>query len=248
MGIFYYLLQKYSHIISLTVYIIINLLINKFYMTISGSILLDLLFNIIIGIIITIVYRKNIKMGYINYFAIIGMTINAIFTFLISRVFKVVGVTIFIFISVFWPLFMPYIIGAILSAIIICLIRKKLIEKDKKTKILIYAITIIICVHISVKAGYAFLLYESARPDKTYTEMKEINENQSFIGLSKEDVIKLLGNTYKEINNGNGKIIYEYDAGKITNRLFFGESDFYKLRIFFDENEKVETTSINMII
>jgi len=247
MGIFYYTLRKYNYIISLIVYLVINLIINKFYMTISGSILLDLFFNFIIGIIIIIVYRKNIEMEDIKWFAIIGMIIDTILTFFIAHLWKIWGGTIFIYILVFVTLFMPYIIGVILSAIIICLLRKRLIKKDKKFRILVYVMIILICGYVSVKAGYAFLLYESARPDKIYTEMKEINDNQSLIGLSKEEVVELLGNPYKEIDNED-RNIYEYDAGKISNRLFFGESDFYKLRIVFDENDKVQSTSINMII
>ena len=86
---------------------------------------------------------------------------------------------------IFGTLFSPYIVGIILSAIIILLIRNKLIGKDKQLKILIYAIIIIICVVVSINLGYSALAYVSAKPDKLYTEMKEINDNQSLIGLSK---------------------------------------------------------------
>jgi len=253
MGIFYYVLKKYNYIISLIVYsiikLIIKLIINEFYMSITGTIILDLLFNFIIGIIIIIAYRKSIVMEDIKWFAIIGMIIDTILTFCMAHLWRIVGGTIFIYIWIYiWiygTLFMPYIIGIILSTIIICLIRKRLINKDKEFRIFIYAMIIVICGYVSVKAGYAFLSYESARPDKLYTEMKEINDNQSLIGLSKEEVIGLLGNPYNGIDTED-KSVFEYDAGKISNRLFFGESNFYKFIIVFDENDKVKSTSIKM--
>ncbi len=145
---------------------------------------------------------------------------------------------------IFGTLFSPYIVGIILSAIIILLIRNKLIGKDKQLKILIYAIIIIICVVVSINLGYSALAYVSAKPDKVYTEMKEINDNQSLIGLSKEQVIALLGKP-----RGKEDIdVYYYDAGTITNYLFFGEMDFYELRIIFDENNIVKATVIKQVV
>ena len=145
---------------------------------------------------------------------------------------------------IFGTLFSPYIVGIILSAIIILLIRNKLIGKDKQLKILIYAIIIIICVVVSINLGYSALEYVSAKPDKVYTEMKEINDNQSLIGLSKEQVIALLGKP-----RGKEDIdVYYYDAGTITNYLFFGEMDFYELRIIFDENNIVKATVIKQVV
>ena len=35
--------------------------------------------------------------------------------------------------------------------------------------------------------------YLSEKPDKVYTEMKELNDSEKLIGLSKEEVIELLG-------------------------------------------------------
>lgn len=148
-----------------------------------------------------------------------------------------------IYIDIFGTLFMPYIMGIILSVIIICIIRKKLIKKDKKFKGLIYAIIILFCMFICIKTGYALLLYLSAKPDKIYVQMNEINESQELIGLSKEQVVKILGKPeYKE--NGEDVTIYVYDAGKITNYLFLSERDFYQFRIVFNENNNVKSTSI----
>ena len=122
--------------------------------------------------------------------------------------------------------------------------KKKIVNKNKKFKALIYVIVILVCGYVSIKVGYSFLLYASAKPDKLYTEMKEINESERLIGLSKEQVIELLGKP----RGDEEKDVYYYDAGKVTNYLFFGEIDFYELRIIFDENDIVEYTSIKEVV
>lgn len=151
-------------------------------------------------------------------------------------------INIFSYIWIFGTLFSPYIIGAILSVIIIRLIRKKLIEKDRKLKILIYSIIIISCVIISRNLGYSAMQYLSTKPDKVYTEMKKINDSERLIGLSKDEVVTLLGNP-KENRDNN---LYIYHAGKITNYFFFGEREFYDLFIWFDENDRVKSTKIDL--
>ncbi len=151
-------------------------------------------------------------------------------------------IDILIYIWIFGTLFMPYIIGVILSAMIIWLIRKKIMGKDKKLKILIYAIIIIFCVLVSTKLGYSFMLYKSAEPDKLYIEMNEINDNQSLIGLSKEQVITSLGEPLQKSTDN----LYVYNAGTITDHFFFGEREFYELFVWFDENDRVKSTSIDL--
>ena len=141
----------------------------------------------------------------------------------------------------FGTLFMPYIIGVVISVIIILLIRKKLTGKDKKFKIIIYAIIIIICVLVFRNLGYSAMLYLSEKPDKVYTEMKELNDSEKLIGLSKEEVIELLG---EPIITSDNK--YTYDAGTLTNYLFLGEITSYDLFIWFDENDIVRSTEINL--
>ena len=132
--------------------------------------------------------------------------------------------------------------GLILAAIIISLIRKML-KKDEKFKSFIYAIVIFFCVLVSMKLGYSFISYESAKPDEQYIEMNEINDNQSLIGLSKEQVVELLGKPDHAEDEGT----YYYDAGKVTNYLLLGLRDFYELRVVFDENNVVISTSIRKV-
>ena len=73
--------------------------------------------------------------------------------------------------------------------------------------------------------------------------MNEINDNQSLIGLSKEQVVELLGKPDHAEDEGT----YYYDAGKVTNYLLLGLRDFYELRVVFDENNIVISTSIRKV-
>ena len=137
--------------------------------------------------------------------------------------------------------------GLILAAIIISLIRisliRKKVKKNEKFKLFIYAIIIFFCVLVSMQLGQSFISYESAKPDEQYIEMNEINDNQSLIGLSKEQVVELLGKP----NWAEDERTYYYDAGKVTNYLLFGLRDSYELRIVFDESYIVISTSIRKV-
>lgn len=148
---------------------------------------------------------------------------------------------ILLFIWIFGTLFMPYIIGIAISVIIIFLIRKKLKEKDKNLKIFMYAIIIIVCIVVCRNLGYPVMQYLSEKPDKVYTEMKELCDSEKIIGLSKEEVIKLLGEPIDSRDK-----LYIYDAGTLTNYLFLGEREFYDLFIWFDENDIVKSTEIDL--
>ena len=87
MGIFYYLSERYNFVIPIIVYVLINLVISRFYMSISGNILLDMLFNAIIGVILAFVYTKTKAMEEVKWFAIIGVVVEAILKFGISIIF-----------------------------------------------------------------------------------------------------------------------------------------------------------------
>ena len=83
--------------------------------------------------------------------------------------------------------------------------------------------------------------YLSEKPDKVYTEMKKLNDSEKLIGLSKEEVIELLGEPIESREN-----LYVYDAGTLTNYLLLGEREFYDLFIWFDENDIVKSTEIHL--
>lgn len=147
-----------------------------------------------------------------------------------------------IFIWVFGTLFLPYIIGIAISVIIIFLVKKKINSENKKTRIFIYAIIIIVCIIACRNIGYPIMQYLSEKPDKVYTEMKEINDNKELIGLSKEEVIELLGEPQKNSRDN----LFIYDAGTLTNYLFFGEREFYDFFVWFDENDTVKSTEMDL--
>lgn len=149
---------------------------------------------------------------------------------------------IMLYVWIFGTLFMPYIIGIVASIIIIYLIRKRLMGKNKIFKFFIYTIIVILCVFIFRYLGYSVMLYLSEKPDKVYTEMQEINDSRELIGLSKEEVIALLG----EPMESSTDTMYVYDAGTLTNYLFLGEREFYDFFIFFDKNDKVKSTKIDL--
>ena len=158
--------------------------------------------------------------------------------------FKGIILGILMLVYFFVIIFFPYILGIIISIIVICLIKKKIEEKDQEFRKKVYRIVTIICCFISVILAPLWYKYVSAIPNDVYIEMKEINDNQSLIGLSKEEVVELLGNPYGDKNADR----YYYDAGKITNYITGGTNDFYHLEIIFDENENVKSTSLKLVI
>lgn len=169
---------------------------------------------------------------------IVIIIISILFLFRIGNVFLL---NILLFIWIFGTLFFPYILGIVISVIIIFFVRKRLTDKYKKYDMLIYTVITILCIFVFSHIGYKIMLYLSEKPDKVYTEMKELNDSNELIGLSKDEVLQLLG-----VPSDSTDDMLIYDAGKVTNYLFFGEREFYDLFIWFDENDKVSSTSIDL--
>ena len=86
MGVYYVLLNKNS-IIAIIGYLLISLIINNFYMTISGNIFLDIIFNLIISSILLIVYNKSSYLDDLKWFSIFGLIISFILESLIGSIF-----------------------------------------------------------------------------------------------------------------------------------------------------------------
>ncbi len=86
MGIFYFLLQK-NYIVAFIGYLIENILINIFYMTISGNIFIDIIFNAIIAGIILFAYHKSNYFDDLKWFSITAMVIDFILQISISSIF-----------------------------------------------------------------------------------------------------------------------------------------------------------------
>lgn len=85
MGIFYLLIQK-NAIIAIIGYVLIGILFNRFYMSMSGNILIDMLCNAIIAWIIFIAYNKINNVDNLKWFTIMAMVINFVLEILVSSI------------------------------------------------------------------------------------------------------------------------------------------------------------------
>lgn len=102
--------------------------------------------------------------------------------------------------------------------------------------------------------GFVILIsVREERPDELYKRMQEISDNQTLIGLSKEEVEETLGKPKEQFDDESGNI-YAYNAGLMDKGVFLGNATILfdytymcELRISFDENDKVKHTSIHML-
>lgn len=108
--------------------------------------------------------------------------------------------------------------------------------------------TVIIMVIILIGLKCSF---KDEKPDDLYIKMKEISNNQSLIGLTKEQVIELLGQPKDEVDNGKR---YVYYAGILTEGIFFlNETLIFdcnyeaELVIVFNEEDTVKITGIHLL-
>lgn len=85
MGGYYWLLQK-NGAIAIIGYLLINILINQFYITISGNLFIDLIVNAIIAGIILVIYNKTDYLEDLKWFAIIAMIIDFVLQILIGLI------------------------------------------------------------------------------------------------------------------------------------------------------------------
>lgn len=149
------------------------------------------------------------------------------------------------YLVVFLILFMPHIICLLLTVMIIGLIKTKLISRTFKILIIIIILLFVCIILINIK---------SEKPSDLYRQMKQISDNQSLIGLSKEQVVTLLGEPIYEKYSREEENKYSYHAGSIGKGLFFCNKAIffdcyygYILNIYFDERDIVEHTSIQCV-
>ena len=121
---------------------------------------------------------------------IIGIIIISVL--FILKIGNKIMLGILLSIWIFGKLFMPYIIGIAISVIIIFFIRKRIKEENKNSKTFIYVVIIIVCIIVCKNIGYPIMQYLSEKPDKVYSKMKELNDSEKLLDLSKEEVIELL--------------------------------------------------------
>ena len=139
----------------------------------------------------------------------------------------------------------PYIIGVVLVGITFWLISTKSI-KSRIAKILLI-VTVFLFVFILI------FNFNDERTDYLYREMKEISDNETLIGLSKEEVVNILGEPIDKYESGQNKEVYCYNAGKLDKGIFWGNKAILfdcsygcELKVVFNEKDKVEYTSMHL--
>ncbi len=139
----------------------------------------------------------------------------------------------------------PYIIGVVLVGITFWLISTKSI-KSRIAKILLI-VTVFLFVFILI------FNFNDERTDYLYREMKEISDNETLIGLTKEEVVNILGEPTDKYESGQNKEVYCYNAGNLDKGIFWGNKALIfdctygcELRVVFNENDVVEYTSIHL--
>lgn len=126
-----------------------------------------------------------------------------------------------------------------------------------KEKLKIISIAIIITIaFLGINYFFTYFLpsfFKEERPDELCKKMTEISDNQTLIGLSKEEVEELLGEPVESFNDKAGNI-YTYYGGKMDTGLFWGNTTIFfdyeyscEFRIFFNENDIVKSTTIKLI-
>ncbi len=111
---------------------------------------------------------------------------------------------------------------------------------------------IILLVIISVCVCIMLINYKSETMDEKYIKINEIVNNKTLIGLSKEEVVELLGEPSEDSGDIQPNLgsIYEYSAGTIFEEWFWGkcyQTKYYRLNIWFDKNGIVKMVSIEDI-
>ena len=133
-------------------------------------------------------------------------------------------------------LLIPVLIVVAIIIGLIFLIKTKQISKT--FKIIIIAL-ILFCAF--------FLFYDYEIISDSYIEMNEMVDNKRFIGLSEEEVIKLLGEPMIEYRGIDNTQNYTYSAGTTSKKHFWSREynrKVYELEIDFDKNGKVEYVNI----
>lgn len=144
----------------------------------------------------------------------------------------IINLFVGLFITLIWSIPVLIVVAIIIG--LIFLIKTRLISKT--FKIIIIAI-ILLCAFIMLYN------YKNETIDNLYIEMKEMVDNKSLIGLSKEEVVELLGEPRYKYTDRENKENYTYSAGKIFKEWFWGRcysTKYYQLEMDFDERGKVE--------
>lgn len=125
-------------------------------------------------------------------------------------------------------------------------------EKIKAISIAIIITSIFLGIGYFINHVFNYFLKEE-RPNELCEKMQEISDNQTLVGLSKKEVEETLGEPVESYNDKAGNI-YTYYGGKMDTGLFWGNTTIFfdyeyscEFRIFFNENDIVESTAIKLI-
>ena len=140
------------------------------------------------------------------------------------------------------------------TIIIMCLYIAIYIGMRKNKKFIILMIIVAIIIALLMCFLGDFLFKERQNPDNLYLEMEQYDDNNSLIGLSKEKVAILLGEPDGTTEYKGNTLYYTYNAGILYEGVIWGKYNifttkhYYDLLIEFDEDGKVESTSMREIV
>lgn len=132
----------------------------------------------------------------------------------------------------------PILIVATIIRGFIFLIEIKEISTTSKILIIITILLLIFIIFINI--------YHESFND-TYKKMNRMNKDKKLVGLTKEEVVELLGEPKGEFHNERAKG-YRYDAGYVSKEIHFLGNTFwlktyyYEFIVYFDETDKVKST------
>ena len=125
-------------------------------------------------------------------------------------------------------------------------------EKLKAISLAIIITGILLGIGYFINHVFNYFLKEE-RPNELCEKMQEISDNQTLVGLSKKEVEETLGEPVESYNDKAGNI-YIYYGGKMDTGLFWGNTTIFfdyeyscEFRIFFNENDIVKSTAIELI-
>ena len=142
------------------------------------------------------------------------------------------------------------------AIITVCFYIASFIIMKKSKKFIISAIIISVIVMIFMYFAGGILFKEREKPDELYLEMKEFNSTNNLEGLTKQEVIQLLGKPIEldEDTNYMDLDYYTFRAGTIYEGIIWGDFNvfttkhYYYYSVEFDESGKVESTSFREIV
>ena len=125
-------------------------------------------------------------------------------------------------------------------------------EKIKAISIAIIITSIFLGIGYFINHVFNYFL-KAERPNELCEKMQEISDNQTLVGLSKKEIEETLGKPVESYNDDDGNI-YIYYGGKMDTGLFWGNKTIFfdyqyscEFRIFFNKNDIVKSTAIELI-